>query len=86
MAFLDETAKLLGIDERTSAKTFLYLCAQKGVLVEGYKKIYELSNSKITLLCEDGKKVVITGENLEIKEISHKEITISGKIISVNFE
>ena len=86
MAFLDETASLLGIDEKTSTKTFLYVSPKRGVVVEGYKKIYELSDVKITLLCEDTLKVSVLGENLEIKEISHKELSIIGKVETVNFE
>ncbi len=83
MAFLDETAAVLGIDEKTATNTFIYLSPTHGVVIEGHKKIYELSTASITVLCHDGQRVKVEGENLEVKEISHREICIVGKVSSV---
>lgn len=85
MGFLDETINLLGINNLSSEHAFCYVSASKGMIVEGYKKIYELSQTKITLYCEQGKKIDIFGNNLKIKELSHKEICITGTISSINF-
>ena len=84
MAFLDETAKLLGLEPKFD-KTCLYVSPQKGVVVEGYNKIVELAPTKVVLLIEDAKQLIILGNNLEIKEISYKELTIRGELVSINF-
>ncbi len=83
MAFLDETAKLLGIDEKTRTNTFVY-ASQSGVVVEGYKKIQELSNAKITLI--GNPTTTIIGKNLQVKEISYREMSVEGEISSVQFD
>lgn len=85
MGFLDETANILGLDEQTMAGTFCYVSPTKGMVVEGYKKIYELSTVKIILLCEDAKKLEIKGKDLKIKEIAHREISVVGNISSIEF-
>ena len=86
MGFIEETAKVLGINQETSTNVFCYICPEKGIVVEGYRKIYELSETKITLLCDEGKKVDVSGQKLFIKEISHQEISINGIIQSVIFD
>ena len=86
MGFINETIKLLGIDNSIKNQTFCYVSPKNGVIVEGYKKIYELSNTKITVFCEDGKKLEILGNNLSIKELSYKELSINGTINTINFE
>lgn len=85
MGFINETNKLLGIDNSIKNQTFCYVAPNNGVVIEGYKKIYELSKVKISTLCEDGKKLEIIGNNLSIKEISYKELSINGTISTVNF-
>ena len=85
MGFVDETNKLLGIDNSLKNQTFCHVSPMFGIVVEGYKKIYELSNNKIMILCEDKKQLEILGENLLIKEISHKELAINGIIKTINF-
>ena len=85
MGFLDETATALGIDEKTKTNTSCYISFSSGVVIEGYRKICELSNEKISLICEEGKTLTIFGNNLKIKEIAHREISILGTISSINF-
>ena len=85
MGFIDETKHLLGIDHTLKNQTLCQVSPNYGVLIEGYKKIYELSNTKIMVLCVDGKKLEIQGKNLKIKEISHKELSINGIISAINF-
>ena len=84
MGFINETKNLLNITNDFSNQTFCYLSPENGIVIEGYKKIYELSSTKITIFCEDNKRLEIIGEKLIIKEISFKEIAINGKITSVN--
>lgn len=83
MGFLDEVAKLLEFDEQAKAVPFVYFCLDKGAVVEGYRKIVELSQTKIILLCQDS-TITIEGRDLRIKEISYKEISILGKIQSIS--
>ena len=85
MGFWDETKKILDINKEDISKPYCYICPSFGVVVEGFKKIYELSNTKITLLCSDGRKLDILGINLFIKELAHEEISIKGTISSINF-
>ena len=85
MAFIDETYRLLNIAPTLKNSTLCQVSPSHGLLVEGYKKIYELSNTKIMVLCKDGKKLEIIGTDLKIKEISHKELSINGTISTLNF-
>ena len=85
MGFIDETKHLLGIDNTLKNQTLCQVSPNNGILIEGYKKIYELSNTKIRVLCIDGKNLEIQGQNLKIKEISHKELSINGAISAINF-
>ena len=85
MGFIDETTKLLGFDNSTANHTFCHISPMFGIVVEGYKKIHELSHNKISVLCQDKKTLEIFGEKLTIKEISYKELCINGVIKSINF-
>jgi len=85
MGFLDETSNVLGINNKLQLKTFCYVSPEHGIVIEGYKKIYELSKTKITLLCEQSKKIEVIGVDLSIKEIANKEISIRGQITQINF-
>ena len=84
MGFLDETAILLGIDNSRPA-TFTCIRGNNAVVVEGYKKIIELSNTCIKLLCEDNMLLELSGKDIVIKEISHREIAICGDLSGVSF-
>ena len=83
MAFVDEINNLLGLNNSDPA-SFCYVSFDRGILIEGYKKILELSSTKICLLLENNNKLEIFGNNLTIKDISHKEISINGKIKTLN--
>lgn len=82
MGFIDETADLLEVSDQSF---FIYVKGKSGLTIEGFTKIYELSKTKITLLCDNSCKLEITGSELSIKEISHREITILGQLNSINF-
>ncbi len=85
MGFLNETAKALGIEQGITNQSFCYISPDNGIVVEGYKKVYELSIARIVLLLIDGRRIEILGNNLTIKELSHREISILGSISTVNF-
>lgn len=85
MGFLNETAKALGIEQGITNQSFCYISPDNGIVVEGYKKVYELSIARIVLLLIDGRRIEILGNNLTIKELSHQEISILGSISTVNF-
>ena len=38
MGFINETAKLLGIDNSLKDQTFCYVSPKHGIVIEGYKK------------------------------------------------
>ena len=83
MSFIDETHKILDFDAFSGG--VCCFCTDSGAVIEGYKKIYELSQTKVTLICEKGNRIDVLGENLTIKELSHKEISIKGTVFSINF-
>lgn len=85
MGFINETANLLGLDFSNTNQTFCYVSPNNGVVIEGFKKIFELSKEKIVVLCEDKKRLEILGNNLFIKEISFKELAINGVISTISF-
>ena len=55
MGFVDETAKLLDVTNFKN-KTFCYFSFDSGIVIEGYKKINEVSSSKFNILCENNKQ------------------------------
>lgn len=85
MGFYDETKKLLGINKQEFEAPLLSTSPQSGTIIEGYKKILELSDTKIIILCSNNKNLEIIGLNLCIKEMARNEITIKGKITTINF-
>ena len=85
MSFLDETAKTLGIDNSIKEKVFCYFSPLHGITVEGYKKIFELAQDRVVLICPKSSKIEILGEDLKIKDIATREISIKGKIKTINY-
>jgi len=57
---------------------------EKEIWDKAYKRIFELSSTKILVLLENNNQIEIIGNNLKIKEISHKELSINGKIKTLN--
>lgn len=85
MGFFDETIKILDIKKTDLAEPYCCIFPTLGIVIEGYKKILELSETSISVLCGNGKKIDIIGSKLKIKEIAYKEISINGNISSLNF-
>ena len=52
--------------------------------VYNYEKLTKLSSDEINLIIND-KKVLITGTNLKIKQMTKQELLINGNILKVEF-
>ena len=52
--------------------------------VFNYKKLNKLSNTEIILKL-DNKKLLVTGANLKIKQMTKQELLITGSILKVEF-
>ena len=85
MGFLNETAKVLGIDHTLNNQTFCQVFPSHGIVIEGFKKILALERNKIVICCQDNKTLELLGKNLTIKELSHKELSVLGIIETINF-
>lgn len=83
MAFIDESTSSLSLKELAKNQVACYFALGVGVVVDGYKKLFELSDTKIVLLLLDGKKLQLAGEKMIIKELSVSEITITGSVQSI---
>ena len=83
MSYFDENLKYLNISELAIESVCCTFILNKGVCVQGYKKIFELSNKKIVLMIKTGERLGISGENLEIKEIATSEISVSGVVKNI---
>lgn len=84
MGFINESKKALGINN-LSSEISCQVILNQGAIIEGYKKICELSSERILTLCQTNNKIEILGDDLKIKEISFKELIVSGKIKTINF-
>ncbi len=84
MGFLNEQLSSLSLDEISNQDVVCTFIVGKGVCVEGYKKIFELSEKRIVLFFENKKSIEIIGENLQIKEIAKSDISIFGNVKSIN--
>lgn len=83
MAYLNEQLGSLNISDLANESVCCTFILSKGVCVQGYKKIFELSNKKIVLMIKTGERLEISGENLEIKEIATSEISVSGVVKNI---
>lgn len=62
----------------------LTMVGNKDMMIENYKGVIEYGSARIRINTGLG-AVKITGEGLELKEITSEDIIISGKIQSVEF-
>ncbi len=83
MTFSDETKNHLGTFADNVNDVVCTFSLANGITVEGYKKILELSDNKIVLLCQNATRIQILGTNFCIEEIAFGEICISGQIDSI---
>ena len=83
MGFIQENTSSLNILKFAKNDVSCYFVLSKGIVVEGYKKLLEISDIKVTLLLPSGEKLQISGENLSIKELAQNEITVCGEVVSI---
>lgn len=83
MAYLNEQLGSLSISDLANESVCCTFILNKGICVQGYKKIFELSTKKIVLMIKTGERLEISGENLEIKEIATSEISVSGVVKNI---
>lgn len=79
MNFIEEINELLGIDSIDSDIYVTYM-PSKGVVVQGYKKLLEISDQNIVVLGKNKRKVKVCGVALEILSLSPAEIVVRGKV------
>lgn len=83
MSYFDENLKSLNISELAIETTTVHFILHEGIVVEGFKKIFELSENKITLALKTGETLIVTGDKLEVKEIAKGEISVAGEIYNI---
>lgn len=84
MGFIDENLSALELGDLAKQDVICYFSLSKGVVVNGYKKLFELSSTKIILTLNKLNKLEILGENLAVKEISASEIVLVGQVKTIN--
>lgn len=84
MGFFNEQLAELNISNLAKDAVCCTFIVGTGIFVEGFKKLFELSDSKIVLCLKGGKMLELLGESLEIKQMSKNEISISGTIKNIN--
>ncbi|MBQ7466898.1 MAG: YabP/YqfC family sporulation protein [Clostridia bacterium] len=83
MSFFDETQESLHLIKDNINDVVCTFSLSSGITVEGYRKILELSDTKVVLLCQNAIKLQILGTDFCVQEIAHGEICLSGQIDSI---
>lgn len=79
MGFVQEINQLLGIDTLAN-DMYITFMVSKGAVVQGYKKLLEISDTKLVVLGKNKRKLQICGQSLEIFSLAPSEIVIHGKV------
>ena len=82
MSFEQEIKEMLKIDEALS-DMYVTFVVSKGAVVQGYKKLLEISDTRLVVLGKNKRKLQICGNNLEIFSLAPSEIVVHGKITLV---
>ena len=83
MSFSDEIKESLKLDSDNINDVVCTFSFSSGITVEGYKKILELSDTRVVLLCQNAIKLQLLGNNFCVQEIAFGEICLSGQIDSI---
>ena len=83
MGFIDETKQNLGLTDNNLNDVVCTFSLANGITVEGYKKILELSETRVVLLCQNAIRLELLGNNFCVQEIAFGEICLSGQIDSI---
>lgn len=57
---------------------------ERGIDIENYTDINNISENEIIILNEN-EKIIITGKHMTIKKLLNKEILISGSLLNISF-
>ena len=82
MSFKDNIFLSLGISDIKPCEYRLTLLGKTGVYVEGVKRVLDISPCCVLIDVKCG-KLLIKGQNLNIKSLNGGDISISGIIFSV---
>lgn len=81
MSFINEINELLGINNQNDmCVTFM---VNSGAVVQGYKKLIEISDTKLVVVGKNRRKLQISGQQITIVSLAPYEIVIHGKISCV---
>ena len=79
---LSEIFEMLDIDA-TSGEMRVTFVANKGAVIQGYKKIVNILQDKIVVVGKNKRKIEVVGKYLEIFSLAPSEIVVRGKITGV---
>lgn len=79
MSFLQEINNLLGIENISSDMCITFM-PSKGAVVQGYKKLLEISDERLVIIGKNHRIIFLQGKNLEIYSLAPAEIVVHGKI------
>lgn len=82
MSFEQEIKEMLGLDKSIS-DIYVYVVVSKGAVVQGYKRLLEISDTRLIVLGKNKRKLQICGNNLEIFSLAPSEIVVHGKITMI---
>ncbi len=82
MSFLAEINELLGVSN-LNADLFITFVPSKGAIIQGYKKLLEITDNRLIVLGKNKRKIEVLGINLEIFSLAPSEIVVHGKIVQV---
>lgn len=83
---LSEILTALGLDETTDTVGFkCTILGKHGVYIEGVKCVVKFTPAEIVLRLKSG-RLIVSGEDLTIKELSKGDAVVSGKISGVQLE
>jgi len=84
-AFLETISASTGLPVETVMSSFkLIMLSPKNIYVEGTVKISSYGKEEISLKVKGG-FIIISGEDLKIKEYNQSDVYIMGKIKAINF-
>ena len=82
MSFVEEINNLLGFDA-SCTDMYVTFVVSKGVVVQGYKKLLEINDTRLVVLGKNKRKLAICGNSLEVFSLAPSEIVVHGKVSSV---
>ncbi len=82
MSFFKEIASALGIDKSSIANGYQIINYNGDALyAEGFKRILSIGASEIVLGLKT-KRIIVSGEELSVKELENNSVIICGRIVS----